>query len=92
METGPCVVCGLRNYPLSCGGPSICPTCDCGNFGPELVECQRREIERVTKALISEWRKGNSAEPGDGHPETDYFVAEASNFARAAVEAMREST
>ena len=27
---GPCSVCGGKNYQLSMGGPSICPTCDCG--------------------------------------------------------------
>lgn len=27
---GPCVVCGLTYYPLSMGGPHICPSCDCG--------------------------------------------------------------
>jgi hypothetical protein len=27
---GPCVVCGKIEYPLSFGGPNICPRCDCG--------------------------------------------------------------
>lgn len=44
QQTGPCIVCGLRNYPLSFGGPTICPACDCGNTGPELV---RRQAERI---------------------------------------------
>lgn len=30
IQNGPCVVCGKENYPLSVGGPSICPACDCG--------------------------------------------------------------
>jgi hypothetical protein len=51
VQSGPCIVCGLTNYPLSCGGPSICPTCDCGNFGPQLVERQRKEIERLRAQL-----------------------------------------
>lgn len=51
MEAGPCVVCGLTKYPLSVGGPTICPTCDCGSFGPQLVERQRKEIERHRAAL-----------------------------------------
>jgi hypothetical protein len=25
------MLCGATNYPLSLGGPSICPSCDCGN-------------------------------------------------------------
>lgn len=27
---GPCVVCGMKDYNLSMGGPHICPSCDCG--------------------------------------------------------------
>lgn len=26
-----CVICGNKDYPLSCGGSDICPSCDCGN-------------------------------------------------------------
>ena len=29
-QPGPCVLCGVTDYPLSMGGPGICPTCDCG--------------------------------------------------------------
>lgn len=40
--SGPCIVCGKTNYPLSMGGPDICPMCDCGNvvmiFGGMLVD------------------------------------------------------
>ena len=32
LQSGPCIVCGARNYRLSCGGPSICPSCDCGTI------------------------------------------------------------
>ena len=49
---GPCVVCGLRNYPLSMGGPSICPRCDCGYYGPNLIADQKRRIEEL-EALVS---------------------------------------
>ena len=28
-QPGPCIGCGAENYPLSTGGPSICPACDC---------------------------------------------------------------
>jgi uncharacterized Zn finger protein (UPF0148 family) len=42
---GPCVICGLTDYPLSFGGPTICPSCDCGDFGPVKIERQRKEIE-----------------------------------------------
>lgn len=30
LVKGPCVVCGLTDYPLSMGGANICPSCDCG--------------------------------------------------------------
>ena len=29
-QKGPCVCCGITDYPLSMGGPDICPKCDCG--------------------------------------------------------------
>lgn len=47
-QPGPCVVCGLRNYSLSYGGPDICPGCDCGHTGESVVRAQRAEIERLT--------------------------------------------
>lgn len=47
MPAGPCCLCGKMNYPMSCGGPRICPSCDCGHppevsnpggyFGPHYV-------------------------------------------------------
>lgn len=32
-------MCGAINYPNSMGGPSICPSCDCGNHpkGPDII-------------------------------------------------------
>lgn len=47
---GPCVVCGIKNYPLSMGGPTICPACDCGYSGPQQIAAQRGEIERLQDA------------------------------------------
>ena len=29
IQSGPCTMCGATNYPLSFGGPGICPACDC---------------------------------------------------------------
>jgi hypothetical protein len=48
LMPGPCVICGLSNYPLSVGGSTICPSCDCGDFGPMKIERQRKQIERLT--------------------------------------------
>lgn len=30
IVAGPCTLCGETNYPLSYGGPEVCPACDCG--------------------------------------------------------------
>jgi hypothetical protein len=35
MNPGPCCLCGATNYPMSMGGPSICPSCDAG-IPPEV--------------------------------------------------------
>ena len=45
MQSGPCIVCGDVNYPLSMGGPSICPSCDCGR--PPALTRHRREAEEL---------------------------------------------
>jgi hypothetical protein len=53
-QAGPCMICGKVNYPLSTGGPALCPSCDCGDFGVTVVERQGKEIldlrERLTMA------------------------------------------
>lgn len=48
---GPCVICGDTNYNLSCGGPTICPKCDCGNFDAATVEKQARVIADLRAQL-----------------------------------------
>jgi hypothetical protein len=50
-----CQICGLRYYRMSCGGPGICPSCDCGNFGQPHVQRQGariRELEAAAKAMF----------------------------------------
>jgi hypothetical protein len=42
-----CKICGLYFTEASFGGPGICPSCDCGNFGIGAIERQRLEIERL---------------------------------------------
>lgn len=44
---GPCAICGLTNYPLSFGGPTICPSCDCGDSGPYVISRQATELRRL---------------------------------------------
>ena len=50
-QPGPCCVCGKRNYPLSAGGPKICPTCDCGNFTQATVAMQAKRIQELEGKL-----------------------------------------
>lgn len=52
-QAGPCVVCGLRDYPLSFGGPTICPSCDCGNTGQQKVRRQAERIRELEKQLAA---------------------------------------
>ena len=54
LQPGPCIVCGLRNYSLSFGGPTICPSCDCGNTGPNIVRRQPERIRELESAARSE--------------------------------------
>lgn len=51
LQAGPCIICGLRNYSLSFGGPTICPSCDCGNTGQEKVRRQAERIMELEKQL-----------------------------------------
>lgn len=48
-----CTICGLTFYNRSYGGPGICPSCDCGNFGFAAIERQRKEIERLREENTS---------------------------------------
>lgn len=50
-QSGPCVICGDTNYGLSCGGPTICPKCDCGNFDAATVQTQARTIAMLKGRL-----------------------------------------
>lgn len=70
---GPCVICGDINYGLSCGGPTICPKCDCGHFDAATVEMQARSIASL-KARIPfrnvddlDWKHMLSFIPDSGH-------------------------
>ncbi len=64
-QAGPCVVCGRTNYPLSMGGPTICPSCDCGYPPYAKVHSLCAEVEQLKaqlKALnepviLSEWQQ-----------------------------------
>jgi len=39
-------MCGQINYPLSMGGPGICPACDCG-IDPGETRARREAHERI---------------------------------------------
>jgi hypothetical protein len=50
-QPGPCVICGCTDYDLSCGGPTICPKCDCGNFDSATVMQQAKVIADLRKQI-----------------------------------------
>jgi hypothetical protein len=50
-QPGPCVICGDTDYDLSCGGPTICPKCDCGNFDSATVMKQANVIADLRHQL-----------------------------------------
>jgi hypothetical protein len=52
--TGPCVSCGDTGYPLSCGGPSLCPTCDTGaSQRPKNYLAMRKRAEAAEQQVVS---------------------------------------
>lgn len=57
-QSGPCVICGDTNYALSCGGPTICPKCDCGQFDAATVEKQARVIADLRAQLAKSCDNG----------------------------------
>lgn len=59
--SGPCIYCGAVNYAPSMGGPMICPSCDCGNFGPSVVQRQGETITDLRTQLASEQATSEAA-------------------------------
>ena len=51
LFSGPCTICGGTNYPLSGGGPTICPSCDCGNFGMDRIKKQSDMIKSLREEV-----------------------------------------
>jgi hypothetical protein len=51
IQGGPCIGCGATNYPLSMGGPSICPLCD--SIPPHIRVHQLAETNRKLTAELS---------------------------------------
>ena len=52
-ELGPCVICGATDYNLSMGGPTICPSCDCGDFGMAKVQRLATEIAQLRRRITT---------------------------------------
>jgi NTP pyrophosphatase (non-canonical NTP hydrolase) len=53
IMSGPCQVCGCVNYAASFGGPTICPSCDCGFYGAPVVQRQGREIIALREEIAA---------------------------------------
>lgn len=59
IQSGPCVVCGETDYPLSMGGPNICSYCDCGyslkgrlkEYGDKNNKL-RAEVKRLKEEIV----------------------------------------
>ena len=53
VQTGPCSLCGDTDYPLSMGGPSICPRCDCSPPSPLEIRRLHETIASLQAQLLS---------------------------------------
>lgn len=58
-----CTICGLTFYNRSMGGPGICPSCDCGNFGLAAIQRQAEEIQRLREELAKRTQSDTATEP-----------------------------
>jgi hypothetical protein len=59
LQPGPCMVCGLTDYPLSMGGPEICPACDCGISPTDSRHPLEHEPEQSAEAEDEQLEKIN---------------------------------
>ena len=68
IQAGPCIMCGATNYSMSFGGPSICPSCDCG-IDPEIGKLkslglkQHARIAELESQLATVRRDALETEP-----------------------------
>ena len=88
-QPGPCIYCGGRNYPLSMGGPAICPSCDCGNFGPFTVQrLGERIVELQARADAAEALLKHICGENENRPLPDkhFELQQVINDARAFLE------
>ena len=58
-QPGPCELCGATDYPLSMGGPAICPACDCGGAEAGL-RARLSALEAENKRLADDFRRINT--------------------------------
>jgi hypothetical protein len=47
----PCKICGATEYPLSPGGPGICPKCDCWVFDAHTLVWHNNRLSIENDAL-----------------------------------------
>ena len=57
-QPGPCVGCGATGYPISMGGPSICPACDCSP--PERRVKELDEENRLLRQRVAQLEAAGS--------------------------------
>ena len=51
IQSGPCVMCGATDYPLSYGGSAVCPACDCGHPNAQMVALRNEALTRRVREL-----------------------------------------
>lgn len=98
-QPGPCIHCGQTDYPLSYGGPNICPACDCEPFGGlrgRIRQLERQLTEREAALLAevaaflekwAEWYETRSCEVAGELREERQYAADALRARKAALQA-----
>lgn len=75
IQPGPCAVCGRENYPLSYGGPTICPARDCGPCAYiSTINNQKLQLEQLRKERMA------AITGKDVKPDTWYTLDEGGDF------------
>lgn len=54
IQPGPCVQCGVENYPLSTGGPGVCAMCD--TLPPDKIVPILAQENKLLRGIIERLR------------------------------------
>ena len=73
IQKGPCIACGDINYPLSFGGPKICPSCDCG-IPPEVTKLRKELFSKGMELIEAQKKIKALREAGEGLKKAIKFL------------------